>query len=133
MIRYMYTSFMTMSRKKLLAVLRKLQQERRQRLRRLVRDHELAVGSVSVVARKCGNPTCGCASGLGHPQTLFLFSDEDGRRRCKLVRRADESRLQKAGERYRDFREDLKQLRAIDRREKEILMALRDQRAISYE
>jgi hypothetical protein len=124
---------MAMSRKKLLAALRELQQERRQRLRRLTWDHELAVGSVSVVARKCGNPTCWCASGPGHMQTLFLFSDEDGRRRCKLVRRADESRLQRAGERYRAFREDLKQLRAIDRREKEILVALRDQRAISYE
>lgn len=124
---------MAMSRKKLLAALRELQQERRRRLRRLTRDHELAVGSVSVVARKCGNPTCGCASGPGHLQTLFLFSDQDGRRRCKLVRRADEPRLHKAGERYRAFREDLKQLRAIDRREKEILMALRDQRAIRYE
>lgn len=124
---------MAMSRKKLLALLRELQQERRRRLRRLTGDHELAVGSVSVVARKCGNPTCGCASGPGHLQTLFLFVGEDGRRRCKLVRRADESRLHKAGERYRAFREDLKQLRAIDRREKEILLALRDQRAISYE
>jgi len=53
---------MMMSRKKLLAVLGELRQERRRRLRRLTRDHELAVGSVSVVARKCGNPTCRCAS-----------------------------------------------------------------------
>ena len=122
-----------MSRKKTLAVLRRLQQERRRRLRRLTRDHELAVGSVSVVARKCGNPTCRCASGPGHRQTLFLFTDQDGCRRCKLIRRADEARLHRAGEHYREFREDLKQLRAIDRREKEILMALRDQRAIRYE
>ena len=129
----MYTRPMMLSRKKLLGALRGLQQERRRRLRRLTRDHELAVGSVSVVARKCGNPTCRCASGPGHLQTLFLFSDEDGCRRCKLVRRADEGRLHRAGDRYRQFREDLKQLRAIDRREKEILMALRDQRALHYE
>ena len=129
----MYTSLMMLSRKKLLAALGELQQERRRRLRRLTRDYELAVGSVSVVARKCGNPTCRCATGPGHLQTLFLFSGDDGSRRCKLVRRADEARLQQAGDRYREFREDLKQLRAIDRREKEILMALRDQRAIHYE
>lgn len=86
-----------------------------------------------MVARKCGHPTCQCARGQGHPQTLFLFKDEHGSRRCKLVRRADEPRLLRAGDRYREFREDLKQLRAIDRREKEILMALRELRALHYE
>jgi hypothetical protein len=86
-------------------------------------EGELAVGSVSPVQRKCGNPSCHCAEGPGHPQVLFLFQDEQGERRCKLVRRADEARLLRAGERYRDFRDGLKRLRAIDRREKEILMA----------
>ena len=125
---------MKKSRAKLLASLRRLHQERRRLLRRLTREHELAIGTVSVVRRKCGNPRCHCAEGLGHPQTLFLFNDEkEKRRRCKLVRRADESRLLRAGKRYREFREDLKQLRAIDRREKEILVVLRDQRAIGYE
>jgi len=98
-----------------------------------MRGEELAVGTVSVVRRKCGNSSCHCAQGEGHLQMLFLFNDEEGRRRCKLVRRADEQRLQAAGVRYRAFREDLKQLRAIDRREKEILMALREVRALHYE
>lgn len=123
----------TMSIPSLLTALRELQTERRRLLRRLMQDSELAVGTVSVVHRKCGNPRCHCANGDGHPQTLFLFAGDDGRRRCKLVRRADESRLLAAGRRYRAFREGLKRLRAIDRREKEILMALRDRRALSYE
>ena len=117
---------------KLLGSLRELHQQRRRLLRRLTRDHELAVGSVSAVRRKCGNPACHCATGLGHLQTVFLFKDKEGIRRCKLVRRADEERLLRAGQCYREFREDLKQLRAIDRREKEILMAIRDQRALHY-
>ena len=123
---------MTVSRTKLLDSLRQLQRARRRLFRRLTRDHELAVGSVSVMRRKCGNPSCHCAHGVGHLQTLFLFKDNNGQRRCKLVRRADEARLLQAGKRYRKFREDIKQLRAIDRREKEILMALRDLRAIHY-
>jgi hypothetical protein len=98
----------------------------------LLQDEELAVGTVSVVNRKCGKPNCHCATGQGHPQTLFLFK-EDGRRRCKLVRRADEHRLQTAGENYRRFRENLKLLRAIDRAEKQILMALMKTRSIRYE
>lgn len=124
---------MAESRTKLLASLRDLHAERGRLLRRLMRGEELAVGTVSVVLRKCGNPRCHCAQGDGHPQTLFLFTDEGGQRRCKLIRRADEARLQSAGERYRLFREDVKRLRAIDRREKQMLMALRDERALRYE
>ena len=125
---------MTMSRAKLLASLRQLHQERRRLIRRLQREHELAIGTVSVVNRKCGNPRCHCVDGPGHPQTLFLFKDEkEGRRRCKLVRRADEAWMLRAGERYREFREDLRQLRAIDLEEKRILMALAEVRAIRYE
>jgi hypothetical protein len=125
---------MKKSRAKLLASLRQLHQERRRLIGRLTREHELAIGTVSVVRRKCGNPRCRCVEGPGHPQTLFLFKDEkEGRRRCKLVRRSDEPRLIQAGDRYREFREDLKRLRAIDLEEKQILMALAELRSIRYE
>ena len=121
------------SRKKLLAALHLLHQERRQLIGRLKREHELAIGTVSMVYRKCGNPNCHCVEGPGHPQTLFLFKDEKtGRRRCKLIRRKDEARMHKAGERYREFREDIKRLRAIDFEEKQILMALAEERTIHY-
>jgi hypothetical protein len=114
--------------------LRELHKERKRLLRQLMQEHELAIGTVSLVRRKCGNPRCHCAEGEGHLQTLFLFKDqESGRRICKLVRRADEERLLKAGERYREFREGMKRLRAIDREEKQILMALAQYRALHYE
>jgi hypothetical protein len=116
----------------LLKKLDQLQKERRRLLRRVAGSNPLAVGSVSVVQRKCGNPHCRCSQGKGHPQTLFLFKDTAGKRRCKLIRRADEQRILKAGLRYRMFRQALKELRAIDKREKQILMALRDARAIDY-
>lgn len=125
---------MNLSRPKLLAALRQLHQERTRRLRRLTQDHALAIGTVALVHRKCGHPRCHCRTGPGHPQTLFLFKDpQQGRRRCKLVRRADEARLRQAGERYREFRADLQRLRALDREEKRILMALAEARAIHYE
>ena len=125
---------MSMSRTKLLTSLRQLHQQRRAMLRRLTRDQELALGTVSMVYRKCGNPRCHCVEGRGHPQTLFLFKDEQqGRRRCKLVRREDEVRMNRAGQRYRQFRDDLKELRAIDKEEKRILMALAKVRAIRYQ
>lgn len=125
---------MKMSRQKLLGALRGLQQERGLLVRRLSRDREMAWGSVSVVRRKCGNPRCRCADGLGHPQTLFLFKDEKkGCRICKLVRRADERRMLKAGENYREFRAGIRRLRAIDSEETRILVAIAGGEAIRYE
>ena len=112
----------------------KLQQERQRLLNSLMQKHELAIGTVSMIRRKCGNPNCHCAKGPGHPQVLFLFKDtETGHRRCKYVRKDDESRMLRAGEHYREFREALKRLRAIDKQEKQILMALAEKRAVHYE
>ncbi len=125
---------MNKSRARLLASLSRLHHDRRRLVRHLKREHELAMGTVSVVKRKCGNPRCHCVQGPGHPQTLFLFKDDkERRRRCKLVRREDEARMLQAGKRYREFRRDMRQLRAIDLEEKRILMALAEERAIRYE
>lgn len=125
---------MEMSIEDLQDSLRKLEQERHHLLRCLTQEHELAIGTVSTIRRKCGNPNCHCAKGTGHPQVLFLFKDTKTRhRRCKYVRKDDESRMIRAGEHYREFREALKRLRAIDKQEMQILMALAEKRAIHYE
>lgn len=121
-----------MSRTKLLDSLRQLQKERKKVIKRLIYDKEVAVGSVAVVRRKCGKPNCHCVAGPGHPQTLFLFRD-DGRRRCKLIRQNDSKRLLIAGGRYRKFRNGLRELRTINKRENEILVAITALKAINYE
>ena len=118
---------------RLRASLRRLHAERRRLLRRLQRDEQLAIGTVSVVHRKCGKSGCHCAQGAGHPQTLFLFTGEDRRRHCKLVRREDEPRLQRAGQYYREFRLALRRLRTINQREEQILVALMNRRALHYQ
>lgn len=111
----------------------RLQRERSRLIRLLVSSRDMAVGTVARVRRKCGNPRCGCRGGQGHPQTIFLYKDDQGRRRCKLVRRADEARMEKAGDRYRKWRKALTRLRAIENRERRILLAEIKKRAISYE
>ena len=112
--------------------LSELHDTRRQLLRMLTASMELAVGTVSIVKQKCGKPTCRCATAEGHPKVLFLFASPDGHRRCKLIRRDDEERLLAANERYREFREGLRQLQTINQQEKQILLALQRGRAITY-
>lgn len=123
---------MSESTRQLRQELRELHGKRRTLLRSLTSHHELAQGSVSVVRRKCGKSNCHCAEGVGHPQTLFLFQGPDGRRHCQLIRKADADRWLRAGECYRTFRQDLRQLRALNRREERILVALMERRALEY-
>ena len=67
----------------------RLHRERRWLIRTLESSFPLAIGSAARVHRRCGNPRCGCRDGAGHPQVLFL-SKAGSKRRCQLVRRADE-------------------------------------------
>ena len=123
---------MSTSIEKLRARLRKLEQNRRRTLRRLLSEKELAVGTVSWVDRSCGKPGCHCARGGGHRQMQFLFKDAKGRRRCRLIRKADHKRLAQASTRYRAFREGLKELKTIEKDESTILVALRRARQLTY-
>ena len=123
---------MSLSTRELRAEVRRLEERRRGILERLLRSRNLAVGTVSRVDRKCGKPGCHCAEGAGHRQMLFLFKDSEGRRRCKLIRKADWERMLRANQRYAAYRTGLKELHAVQIREHEILAALKESLAINY-
>jgi hypothetical protein len=129
----MYTSFMSKSITKLKIALARIQKERVALHRLILKDQDMAVGSVSVVKGSCGKSTCHCASGkTGHLQTIFLFKGPDARRRCKLVRQEDSDRLLKAHKYYADFRNSLRKLRHLSRREQTVGVAIRKERSLNY-
>lgn len=117
--------------KKLHEQLKALKTEERSLMRLLLREHELAIGTVYKVNKRCGSPYCHCKKGPGHPQTFFIFS-EKGKRHCKLVRQADVPRMRKAAERYKKSREAIRRLKTIHLEEIKILMDLIARRAIEY-
>jgi hypothetical protein len=50
-----------------------------------------------------------------------------------MIRRADEVRMHKAGDRYRKWRKALTRLRAIENRQRQIMLAEIKNKAILYE
>lgn len=124
---------MGLSRDQLRTSLHHLWRQRRRLLQRLIQEGDLALGTVSTVYGKCGKLNCHCVQGSGHPQIQFLFYGPDGRRRCKLIRQQDAKRWLQAGKRYREFKDDLKQLRTLNLKENEILIALMKSQGIYYE
>jgi len=121
--------------KKNLKATRKLQALEAQRsrlIRALTRAEPLLVGSLSLVNRTCGKPTCHCATKPGHA-VWTLATTRDGRRRCQVVRLDDVEAVRERVAAYKAFKRRLGELGAIEKNEKEILRGLMKRRNVSYE
>lgn len=109
-----------------------LEKLRRVLIEKLANGEPIVIGNVYDVMRRCGNPSCHCAAKPGHRQTLLIYV-EDGRRRCKFVRKADAAQVKAAWERYRGCKRALREFRALQKRELEVLRAQIQARRLSYE
>ena len=112
--------------------IRELEAHRLALLKKLTNGEPVVIGSVYDVMRRCGNPSCHCAAKPSHRQTLLIYV-EDGRRRCKFVRKDDAAQVKSAWERYRECKRALREFRALQKRELEILRAQIEARRLSYE
>lgn len=120
------------SRRSVLPALRALQKRRWTFFKRLTRPQRLLIGTVYDVLRRCGNPSCACAKAPTHRQTLFL-SARHGKRRCQFIRQEDLPWVREAWNHYKEFRQALREIRTLNRREMKLLGAQMRRRATSYE
>lgn len=98
----------------------------------LLQEEELSIGTVAIVKRRCGNTFCHCAKAPAHEQTIFVFTDQQGKRRCQHVRRQDEKRLGKGYQNYQEFKKALRELKHLNAEELELLRAYAKSRALVY-
>lgn len=108
------------STKKARGSLQHVWRRREELLEILLADDPLLVGSVYDTLRRCGNPTCRCAQRPTHRQTLLIFT-KAGRRRCRFVRQADAALLREAAQRYRVWRQALREFQTLQNRERALL------------
>jgi hypothetical protein len=131
-VRYNITVMARMSRG-ILKTISDLHRKRKAVLSVLLKGEELAIGTVSIVKRRCGNPYCHCATEPMHEQAIFVFTDKKGKRRCQHVRREDEERLTKGYRKYQEFKNALRKLKHLNSEELELLRAFADTRALVYD
>ena len=80
------------------------EQQRREHVDSLVGSEALIEGSFVTLGRKCGKPTCRCASGEKH-YSKFLSRSEQGRTRLIYIPAGDEVEVARKAERYRRLRQ----------------------------
>ena len=124
-----------MSKNQIAPQLRKLRRIERQRalvIDRMLDKTPLLRASLSHVLQRCGTSTCRCAEKPSHP-VWRLASSKNGRQRCQLVRKDDVDWVAEYVNRYKDFRQDLRTLDAIQKEEKALLRGLMEIRGTQYE
>jgi hypothetical protein len=111
--------------------LREMERRRRKILDQLLVDAPLLMGGLSRVLRTCGKPTCHCTGTPSHPAWI-LATRTSPRPRCQVVRQDDLQTVQKRVEAYRSFRATLRELEAIQKRQKLLLRGLMKRRNVPY-
>jgi hypothetical protein len=115
-----------------LPLLRALEKRRWTILKNLTHPQRLLIGTVYDVLRRCGNPSCACAKTPTHLQTLFM-SVHQGKRRCQFIRQEDLPWVREASNHYKEFRQALREIRALNRKELTLLGVQMKRKATSYE
>ena len=85
-------------------LLRETEEKRRPHVETLLGSDVHVEGSFVTLGRKCGKPTCRCATGDKH-FSKFLSRSEGGKTRLTYVPAADEVEVAQKAERYRRLRQ----------------------------
>ena len=110
----------------------RLEKERRQLLKDLVKPDDMIAGSVYFVYKRCGKKTCRCARGELHGPFMSLSIPEAGKRTLRHVRQGDEEWAASHAARYREYQKSLARLSKINRRVLDTLKELRNARLKTY-
>ena len=94
--------------------IRKLETQRQRLIEELLQVEQMLRGKFSVAYRKCGTPTCWCASSQGHPVNRITWTEQSVSR-TKAIREEDIAWVKERTETYRRFRKNRQALRVIER------------------
>lgn len=86
-----------------------LRQRRHVLLERLVIPADALPGSLTLIQRRCGKPTCHCAEGDGHPVWQLTFMEER-RKRTEWIPAEWAEQIQKRVDTGRNFKEALTEI-----------------------
>ncbi len=117
---------MTADTSRLRLLIRQTEESRRVHVGAILRERgPLRAGSVVKVYRKCGKPTCHCATGEGHP-TTYLSCKHDGKTRMVYVPAHAQAKVTQEAQRYRRLRQHRASLAKLARRSLELVDQLQE-------
>lgn len=95
--------------------LKQTEEARRSQVEVILNSEALVDGSFVTLGRKCGKPTCRCATGEKH-FSKFLSRSVEGRTQLTYVPSADEVEVARKAERYKGLRQARAELMKLSAR-----------------
>lgn len=116
---------------KIIQKIKTLDAESSKLIKAVLCNDPILIGSVYEVLRICGKSNCRCAEKPSHA-CVTLMTTHQGRRRCQVIRKKDVEKVQKKVERYKEIRNILRRLKALDLERNTLLKALIEERNELY-
>jgi len=110
----------------------RLEAQRAEAIHSLLHTASLLKGSLSLVKRTCGKPTCHCVKSPGH-RVWVLATSSEGTRRCQVVRKSDVDAVRQRVNAYKAFRAAQRRLQAIQKEQQALITGLIEERHLPYE
>ena len=120
-----------------ISILRKtiylLEQQRQKAITYLLHPKDMVSGSIYSAYKKCGNKKCRCAKGELHGPFNYLSKRVDGKTILTFVRKADENKITKEAENYREYIKVIARLGKLDKKIYDNVKKIKEAKTKDYE
>ena len=120
-----------------ISILRKtidlLEQQRQKAITYLLYPKDMVSGSIYATYKKCGNKKCRCAKGELHGPFNYISKRVDGKTILTFVRKADESKITKEAQNYREYIKVIAKLNKLDKKIYDNVKKIKEIKTKDYE
>ena len=120
-----------------ISILRKtidlLEQQRQRAITYLLYPKDMVSGSLYSTYKKCGNKNCRCAKGELHGPFNYISKRVDGKTILTFVRKADESKITKEAQNYREYIKVIAKLNKLDKKIYDNVKKIKEIKTTDYE
>ena len=110
-----------------------LEQQRQKAITYLLYPKDMISGSIYVTYKKCGNKNCRCAKGELHGPFNYISKRVDGKTILTFVRKADESKITKEAQNYREYIKVIAKLNKLDKKIYDNVKKIKEIKTKDYE
>jgi len=110
-----------------------LEQQRQKAISCLLSPKDMVSGSLYSTYKKCGNKNCKCAKGVLHGPFNYISKRVDGKTVLTFVKKADESKVTKMCQNYREYIKAVAKLNKLDKKIYDCIKTIKEIKTKDYE
>ena len=110
-----------------------LELQRQKAITYLLSPKDMVSGSLYSTYKKCGNKNCRCAKGELHGPFNYISKRVDGKTVLTFVKKADESKITKMSQNYREYIKVIAKLNKLDKKIYDCIKKIKEIKTKDYE